>query len=59
MDISRVAGYARLLASVGINGCTINNVNADAKLLQPENLSDIAKIAAIFREVWRAAFAGD
>ena len=48
-DISRVAGYARLLASVGINGCTINNVNADAKLLQPENLHEIARIAAIFR----------
>jgi alpha-glucuronidase len=48
-DISRVAGYARLLASVGINGCTINNVNADAKLLQAENLREIARIAAIFR----------
>jgi alpha-glucuronidase len=48
-DLSRVTGYARLLASVGINGCTINNVNADAKLLQPENLHEIARIAAIFR----------
>jgi alpha-glucuronidase len=48
-DISRVAGYARLLASVGINGCTINNVNANAKLLQPENLREIARIATIFR----------
>jgi alpha-glucuronidase len=48
-DLSRVAGYARLLASVGINGCTINNVNADAKLLQPENLQEIARVGAIFR----------
>jgi alpha-glucuronidase len=48
-DISRVTGYARLLASVGINGCTINNVNADAKLLQAENLQDIARVAALFR----------
>ncbi len=48
-DLSRVAGYARLLASVGINGCTINNVNADAKLLQIENLREIGKVAAIFR----------
>jgi len=48
-DISRIAGYARLLASVGINGCTINNVNADAKLLQAENLREIARVAAIFR----------
>jgi len=48
-DISRIAGYARLLASVGINGCTINNVNADAKLLQAENLREIARVSAIFR----------
>ena len=31
-DLSRVGEYARLLASVGINGCTINNVNADARI---------------------------
>ncbi len=48
-DLSRVATYARLLASVGIDGCTINNVNADARLLQPENLKDIARIADVFR----------
>src|SRR5216683_7109931 len=48
-DISRIAGYARLLASVGINGCTINNVNADAKLLQVENLREIARVSAIIR----------
>ena len=35
-DLSRVGEYARLLASVGINGCTINNVNADPQLLAPE-----------------------
>ena len=28
-DLSRVQDYARLMASVGINGCSINNVNAD------------------------------
>ena len=27
--------YARLLASVGINGCAINNVNADPRVLTP------------------------
>ncbi len=48
-DLSRVTGYARLLASVGINGCAINNVNANAKLLLPENLQDIGRIATIFR----------
>ena len=48
-DLSRVGGYARLLASVGINGCAINNVNADAKLLRTENLREIARVAAEFR----------
>ena len=48
-DLKRAASYARLLASVGIDGCTINNVNADARLLQPENLKEIARIADVFR----------
>ena len=33
-DLTRVRDYARLLASLGINGCVINNVNADAKALE-------------------------
>jgi alpha-glucuronidase len=48
-DLSRVASYARLLSSVGINGCTINNVNAEIGLLKPENLADISRIANVFR----------
>ncbi len=48
-DLSRVTGYARLLASVGINGVTINNVNADPKLLNEENLRGVARIADLFR----------
>jgi alpha-glucuronidase len=48
-DLSRAASYARLLSSVGIDGCTINNVNADLDLLRPENLKDIARIADVFR----------
>jgi alpha-glucuronidase len=48
-DLSRAAAYARLLASVGIDGCTINNVNADPHLLLPENLKEIARIADAFR----------
>jgi alpha-glucuronidase len=48
-DLSRAAAYARLLSSVGIDGCTINNVNADLNLLRPENLRDIARIADVFR----------
>ncbi|HEU5341991.1 alpha-glucuronidase family glycosyl hydrolase [Edaphobacter sp.] len=48
-DLTRASEYARLLASVGINGCTINNVNADPNLLRPEQLRQIARIAAAFR----------
>jgi alpha-glucuronidase len=48
-DVSAAGRYARLLASVGINGCTINNVNADAGLLRRENVAQIARIAAAFR----------
>ena len=32
-DLKRVRDYARLMASVGINGCSINNVNADARVV--------------------------
>src|SRR5208282_4676462 len=32
-DLSRAGEYARLLASVGINSCAINNVNANPQLL--------------------------
>ncbi len=48
-DLSRAAAYARLLSSVGIDGCTINNVNADLDLLRPENVREIARIADVFR----------
>lgn len=51
-DWERVQDYARLLASVGINGVSINNVNVHAvetKLITPEFLPDVAKVAEIFR----------
>jgi alpha-glucuronidase len=48
-DVSRAGEYARLLASVGINGCAINNVNADPKILEPEMIRDVARIADAFR----------
>ena len=38
----RVSEYARLLASLGINGCSINNVNADPRILTPEFFPQIA-----------------
>ncbi|MGA8111388.1 MAG: alpha-glucuronidase family glycosyl hydrolase, partial [Acidobacteriaceae bacterium] len=48
-DLTRVGQYARLLASIGINGCTINNVNADPRILQPEMITQVARIADLFR----------
>jgi alpha-glucuronidase len=48
-DLSRVSDYGRLLASIGINACSINNVNADPGILAPEMLPQIARIAAAFR----------
>ncbi len=48
-DLSRVADYARLLASIGIDGCSINNVNADPKMLTPEMIPQIARIAEAMR----------
>ncbi len=48
-DLTRVSEYARLLASLGINGCAINNVNANPKLLDPGMIPDIARIADAMR----------
>ena len=52
-DGKRVEDYARLLASIGINRVSINNVNvrANAKLLiTKEYLKEAAKLAIIFRK---------
>ena len=48
-DLSRVRDYGRLLASVGINGCSINNVNSDLRILTPETIAQAARIADAFR----------
>jgi len=48
-ELSRVADYGRLLASVGINGCSINNVNSDLRILAPGTIADAARIADAFR----------
>src|ERR1039458_4868543 len=42
-------GTGRVLASLGINGCSINNVNADLKILTPELAPQIARIADALR----------
>jgi alpha-glucuronidase len=48
-DLTRAATYARLLASVGVNGCTVNNVNADLRVLDPAFLPQLERIADAFR----------
>jgi len=51
-DFTRIKDYARLMASVGINGISINNVNVhkiETKLITEEYLPDVAKTADIFR----------
>ncbi|KAK1749757.1 glycoside hydrolase superfamily [Echria macrotheca] len=48
-DLTRAGQYARLLASIGINAVVVNNVNANATLLSPENMDGLARIANAFR----------
>jgi alpha-glucuronidase len=43
-DLTRVSDYGRMLASLGINGCSINNVNAD-----PDFMPRVTRIADAFR----------
>ncbi|MBD3943207.1 alpha-glucuronidase [Microbacterium sp. NEAU-LLC] len=50
-DLGRVARYARLLASIGVNAVTINNVNVgrrEAQLLT-DDLGTVELLAGIFR----------
>ncbi|MCS7479227.1 alpha-glucuronidase, partial [Umezawaea endophytica] len=50
-DLSRVAAYARLLGSIGINRVSLNNVNVhrtEARLLT-DLLPDVVRLAAVFR----------
>ena len=48
-DLTRVSEYARLLASVGIDACSINNVNADPKILGGDFIPELARVAEAFR----------
>jgi len=48
-DLTRVGEFGRLLASLGINACDISNVNANPRLLAPDFLPEVARIAAAFR----------
>ena len=55
-DLSRGGEYARLLASVGINVCAINNVNANPRLLEGTFLPQLRRVAEAFRP-WGARLA--
>ncbi len=48
-DLTRISQYARLLASIGINACTINNVNAAPGVLEDSFIAQIRRIADAFR----------
>ncbi len=45
----RLRDYARAEASIGINGCVLNNVNADSRILSSDYLLKVAGISEIFR----------
>lgn len=45
----RYTDYARINASLGINGAAINNVNADPRILSDQFLEKVAVLADIFR----------
>jgi alpha-glucuronidase len=48
-DLTRAKEYARLLASLGITACTVNNVNADPRVLASGFLPGLARLAEVFR----------
>lgn len=52
-NLGRISDYARLLASIGINGVSINNVNVhkiETEMISSVLLPDVAKVADIFRQ---------
>ncbi|MCK8486419.1 alpha-glucuronidase [Paenibacillus sp. MBLB2552] len=58
-DLQRVRDYARLLASVGINAISINNVNVherETRWVTEEYLPEVARVAEVFRDYGIALF---
>ncbi len=52
-NLTRIRDYARLLASVGLNAISVNNVNVhsvETRLITDEVLPDVARLANVFRE---------
>jgi alpha-glucuronidase len=48
-NVTRVAEYARMLASIRINGIIVNNVNANATLLSNRNIEGLGRLADAMR----------
>jgi alpha-glucuronidase len=48
-DLRRVSDYGRLLASLGINGISINNVNANRAFLSTDLLPHVTRVADVLR----------
>jgi len=48
-DLGRVSDYGRMLASLGIGACAINNVNANPRVLASDFLPQVVRIAGAFR----------
>src|SRR5262245_47790290 len=48
-SLDRVRDYGRMLASIGINGVSINNVNANTRFLEPELISQVRRVADTLR----------
>ncbi len=48
-DLSRLNDFARMLASVGVNGAAISIVNADPRLMDPGFAPELQKVAAVLR----------
>jgi alpha-glucuronidase len=48
-DLTLAGEYARLLASIGVNACTVSSVNANPRVITPEFISGLVRIAGTFR----------
>jgi alpha-glucuronidase len=48
-DLARARDYARLLASVGVNACAANSVNANTLVLTAGFIPDLVRLAEVFR----------
>ncbi len=48
-DLTRAGDYARLLASIGVNGLSINRGDAAGRVLSTEAIKELARVADVLR----------